>query len=349
MIMTCLSLISMNVQAQTNDSPYALFGDSTRTLDCQPLEMSSYDIPVVLDDGSSAMLTLDIPNHLAELKDEEGRVLATDTLPKHLQAIFLSVDPKASDYPHVSPYAYCMGNPVNITDPWGLDNVFLNSQGMVVRVIPNGSNTITIIHPNGVSHVLSDYDISSTWGLGLNNGQNRQIVANVAGFYGRQVGVTGIVATDRYMNSLASYNKGSGKILIGPYENGRVNNQLDDKYNLMNVLIHENFHKQDYPANNHKFLNHAKIVLKSMLHSTFGQASPAYREGQVGQFSQLVMNEYFSEKGHKTGALMLIKQFNSSNFGYQLDFDIRRKTIYVNGGERYVDFIQGDPSSGNLE
>ena len=101
-------------------SPYALFGDSTRTLDCQPLEMSSYDIPVVLDDGSSAMLTLDIPNHLAELKDEEGRVLATDTLPKHLQAIFLSVDPKASDYPHVSPYAYCMGNPVRLIDPFGL-------------------------------------------------------------------------------------------------------------------------------------------------------------------------------------------------------------------------------------
>ena len=99
-----------------NECPYALFGDSTRTLDCQPLEMSSYDIPVVLDDGSSAMLTLDIPNDLAELKDEEGRVLATDTLPKHLQAIFLSVDPKASDYPHVSPYAYCMGNPVVFID-----------------------------------------------------------------------------------------------------------------------------------------------------------------------------------------------------------------------------------------
>ena len=31
----CLSLASMTLPAQENDSPYAMFGDTTRTLDCR--------------------------------------------------------------------------------------------------------------------------------------------------------------------------------------------------------------------------------------------------------------------------------------------------------------------------
>ena len=73
----CLSLASMTLLAQENDSPYVIFGDTTRTLDCRHADYARFDVPVVLDDGSSAMLTLDIAIHLAELKDEEGRVLAT--------------------------------------------------------------------------------------------------------------------------------------------------------------------------------------------------------------------------------------------------------------------------------
>lgn len=145
----CLSLASMTLPAQENDSPYAAFGDTTRTLDCRHADYARYEVPVILDDGTSAMLVFDIPNRMAELKDEAGCVLSTDSLPEHQQAIFLSADPKATDYPHVSAYAYCMGNPINIIDPWGLDNVFLNDQGRVVRVVPNGSNMITVIHPNG--------------------------------------------------------------------------------------------------------------------------------------------------------------------------------------------------------
>ena len=132
-----MPLASMTLPAQENDSPYVIFGDTTRTLDCRHADYARFDVPVILDDGTFATLIFDFPRGIAELKDEEGRVLATDTLPKHLQAIFLSVDPKASDYPHVSPYAYCMGNPVNAIDPMGLNPIF-NSKGVYLGASEEG-------------------------------------------------------------------------------------------------------------------------------------------------------------------------------------------------------------------
>ncbi len=126
-LITYLAVVSTSMLAQVSNSPYAMFGDTTRTLDIRH-SVTSFDVPVILDDGTSATLAFDIPNRRAELKDEAGRVLTTDTLLEHLQAIFLSVDPKATDYPHVSAYAYCMGNPINAIDPDGRKIIFVNGK-----------------------------------------------------------------------------------------------------------------------------------------------------------------------------------------------------------------------------
>ena len=41
--------------------------------------------------------------------------------------IFTGIDPLAEKYYHLSPYAYCAGNPVNYVDPTGKDNTKLSS------------------------------------------------------------------------------------------------------------------------------------------------------------------------------------------------------------------------------
>ena len=41
--------------------------------------------------------------------------------------IFTGIDPLAEKYYHLSPYAYCKGNPVNVVDPTGLDGIMTGS------------------------------------------------------------------------------------------------------------------------------------------------------------------------------------------------------------------------------
>jgi RHS repeat-associated protein len=44
---------------------------------------------------------------------------------------FLSVDPMAEKYYHISPYAYCSNNPVNRIDPNGMDDYSINLKGKI--------------------------------------------------------------------------------------------------------------------------------------------------------------------------------------------------------------------------
>lgn len=45
--------------------------------------------------------------------------------------IWISPDPMAEDYPGVSSYAYCHGNPVNRIDLWGMDDYTVNKDGYI--------------------------------------------------------------------------------------------------------------------------------------------------------------------------------------------------------------------------
>ena len=47
--------------------------------------------------------------------------------------IWISPDPMTEDYPGVSPYAYCHGNPVNRIDLWGMDDYTIDNNGYLKR------------------------------------------------------------------------------------------------------------------------------------------------------------------------------------------------------------------------
>jgi RHS repeat-associated protein len=52
--------------------------------------------------------------------DSAARFQTTD-------GIFTGIDPLAEKYYHISPYAYCAGNPVNVIDPTGMDGIMTGS------------------------------------------------------------------------------------------------------------------------------------------------------------------------------------------------------------------------------
>ncbi|WP_394664870.1 hypothetical protein [uncultured Chryseobacterium sp.] len=63
------------------------------------------------------------------------------------------------------------------------------------RVVNNGSKYITVVDTDGKERLLSTYDFSESFFHSSRNDRNRKIVATVAAYYGKQVGVKHVGAT----------------------------------------------------------------------------------------------------------------------------------------------------------
>ena len=58
---------------------------------------------------------------------------------------FLSIDTNAENYPDISPYAYCYGNPINIIDPLGTDTVHVDFDGYQIDPIKQGGEDVMFV------------------------------------------------------------------------------------------------------------------------------------------------------------------------------------------------------------
>jgi hypothetical protein len=184
--------------------------------------------------------------------------------------------------------------------------------------VVNNSPHITVVLPSGKGVLLSDLDISAstfTW-----NNTNRQIVANVAGYYGKQVGVTGIGANyDMNDNNLA-YTDQNDKIWLHPSSKGGISSALSNKYDLKSTLLHEYYHQQEVSNGaGYTYSAHAKVYLKQFQHSGFKKTSIGFAEGQMANFIKYLDN---AAGNKEAGWESIIKTFNDSNVygGYQIRY-----------------------------
>ena len=71
-------------------------------------------------------------------------------LDQDMTTLFLSVDPMADKYPNISPYAYCMWNPIKLVDPDGRDVWTVSENGYIKKTSNDGgTKKQTIIFANG--------------------------------------------------------------------------------------------------------------------------------------------------------------------------------------------------------
>ncbi|MBR4047068.1 MAG: hypothetical protein IKK07_01245 [Bacteroides sp.] len=70
---------------------------------------------------------------LHEHMDEFGLINMNARLYDPQLGMFVSTDPKASDYYNTYPYSYCSGDPLNRVDPTGEDEWYLDAYGNVVK------------------------------------------------------------------------------------------------------------------------------------------------------------------------------------------------------------------------
>jgi hypothetical protein len=197
------------------------------------------------------------------------------------------------------------------------DLFYVDEDGNITKVEINKSRYITVVLSGRKKVLLSDLDISgSTFSW---NNTNRQIVANIAGYYGKQVNVKNIGANyDRNDKSLA-YTDSKNKIWFHPTSKGGIDPDFNDKYNLQSTIIHEHNHQKELQVKTYTYSAHAKVYLKQFQHPTFKMTSKGYYEGQMGSFIKYL--DYAS--GHEEkGWENILKKFNDLKIlgGYQIKY-----------------------------
>ena len=100
------------------------------------IEMPETQFKVVNPDSNSEIHSIKFDKNTLSLNllNESDSVLKSIILNPN-EKKFTSIDPLAEKYYHISPYAYCMNNPVRFIDPTGQDVWEINSQGEIINRI----------------------------------------------------------------------------------------------------------------------------------------------------------------------------------------------------------------------
>ncbi len=124
-VMAATAILSISaLTSVAQDSPYAIFGDRTPTLSERSHISTQEDTALVctvfLTDHSVRIFSFNFKRGNVIVSDATGNTIQKMTLSPADIARFTTPDPKAAQYPSVSPYAYCAGSPICFTDPTGM-------------------------------------------------------------------------------------------------------------------------------------------------------------------------------------------------------------------------------------
>ena len=221
----------------------------------------------------------------------------------------MCIDPHAEKYYSISPYAYCAGNPVRYVDLKGMDLFDVTG-----HFIPGGDNSNRVLVRTNNGNV----PFSS---LAMNNMNNRQTAANIAGYYGNQIGIHSPgnigVSNEPIENSSSSQAFMTGKNVYLNAKGG-LNKLLDDKNNLKSSLYHEKDHKDlgqgEKETSN---LTHAGVYLDQMGNKTFGNTTSDFKSQVVGAFMGILTDAY-KDGAQDSQIQTKIDEFKKLNTGYKL-------------------------------
>lgn len=231
--------------------------------------------------------------------------------------------------PWQSDYACFSNSPIWKIDPNG-DDDFFNADGSFSHRTKEGTR---IFIQTASGNVLYSQ-------LPMNNMHNRQILANVTGYYANQLGIK--ISQVGIANHPKNTAKGDGTIAYASgndiYVNakGGVNPLLDDYNNLSSALRHEKDHTDKrHGFNESSNIAHAEVYLTQIKDPTFSKTTSDFKKGIAGAVSKYLKDAAYDEmqsgNADFTALTSLIADFNkqSKTTGYTFSL-IQTKSGYSN-------------------
>ena len=121
-IITMIILLMSTCIKASAQSPYAMFGDNSKMLEAKSEPVPSiYRVRIHSSNVAANYANFDLKKGLVILFDTKGNILRRDSISENAKVMFMTIDPHAESYYHLSPYSYCGGNPINRIDPTGMD------------------------------------------------------------------------------------------------------------------------------------------------------------------------------------------------------------------------------------
>lgn len=244
-----------------------------------------------------------------------------------------------------SDYLVFSGNPIWKIDPDGDDDYF-NADGTFSHRTKQGSKII--VQTKDGNRLLTEISLTSK--------SNRQVIANVVGYYADQVGITfkrkgeknsgekGIVGLKSARKKTSAENPAftSGDDIYVNKKNGTINDKLYDFNNLKSVLEHEKDHKDkghgyDRGQSSTENFEHAKVYLTQMQSETFNSTTADFKKGMAGSVAKYLKDAAYDEiklgNGDFTALDNLVGEFNklSKSTGYTFNL------VTTNNGFSNVD------------
>ena len=210
---------------------------------------------VFMDEQNSTLYHSDFLFSGKELDAETGNYYFGARYLAPRLGIWLSPDPMQLKYPHVSSYAYCMGNPVNRIDPEGKDGVLVFDHENNVIVVKANYYVQTVgrpsIYGNNLGYTPSDIKYLNNQINGYLNNLNLKVEDGVYCNYsikfelsfisrGNQIDVANKASEDFYEgvhigNTFSKWDT-TFKLFIPSSENG-VDNVVGGVTNHKNEII----------------------------------------------------------------------------------------------------------------
>ncbi len=254
-------------------------------------------------------------------------------------SLWYGVDPLAEKYPGVSPFAYCVNNPIKYIDPDGRDIWDIDEKGNAkftddgkAEIIVNGS-PISKFNFTGnekayaqIGNHYANYNIGGLDDL-LNSSMS--VINLKEGNSDRVVGSYNLSSSYDYEKSDNEARmfviQGDDATINMVLDDGYVPDYYDNKYNFINDIVHERAHvlqNENYGA-----WGELIAIQKQTLHYSWSKTTRPYRSA-IGGYARYNMNQLLHSREYMTNSQWVNHIVKMYNYMYSKGFKEQFKKDY---------------------